>query len=212
MPTAAQRLLRNATDALCTAPVTASVPPSVNESVAVEWAELLLQRNGFCTLDGALLVLPTRTSRGVPGVTDFNKPSGWKRFYALEPFFAIALDTLGWPIGIREDGLARLNPETGSFEPLGASLVGFSERLHKGTVDIGQSIATRWKQSFAELGPSDRLVPRRPRAIGGTVAVSNLRKWPIAQVAETYGTLALQLRRMEDGTESSLSWAPGRPG
>lgn len=207
----AEILLSDATAALSDAPVTMSVPSSVNESAAIEWTELLALRNGFSAMGGALLVLPTKATGRVPAVGEFNRPRGWKRYYALEPFFAFALDGMGWPIGIREDGLARLNPELGTFEPLGASIAGFAQRLHKGTVDIGQTVVQRWAHSFGPLTPDTRLMPRRPIAVGGTRAVSNLRTWPTNAAAQTYGVLAHQLQAADEDDGFSLAWPPGRP-
>ncbi|MCO4746219.1 MAG: hypothetical protein KC912_15585 [Proteobacteria bacterium] len=211
MSKAAEILFPDASEAIVAGTAALSVPTSVNESAAIEWAELLGKRNGFTMYDGALLFLPSQPNADVPSVREVNAIGSWKRFYDLPPFFVIALDALGQPIGIREDGIAKLNAITGELEPLTLSLGAFALRVQAGKIDIGQSVASRWAESFGPLALTHRLVPKHPPHLGGTFAVSNLRKWPTKDVLETYGALAKQLRRLSPDSEASLAWPPGRP-
>jgi len=134
---------------------------------------LLAQWNGVFAYAGALVILPSGTSRACWTMEELNA-GAWRAAYpeATEAWF-FAVDAVGHPFGILDDAVVRLDPETGAVARLHEEWDGFlaaveaepnrTARLH---------LFEAWVSTGKTLGLRDRIVPDMPFCEGGGRAIS----------------------------------------
>jgi len=172
-----------------------------------ELDQLLRAKNGFLAFESALLVLPSRTVHGVPGLTEWNAPHGWRRHYDSVPndlvFFA--LDLFCGQFGVSSDGVLRLDLESGKTELVAADLQQWGARiLANYDFETGWSLAHDWQVRFGALPIGSRLLGRKPFVLGGAYEVENLVPLPLAEAAEKLGGLYRQIRDVPDGMQITV--------
>lgn len=167
--------------------------------------ELLSFKNGFVALEGALLVLAGTDGSdgsGLPGVREWNAPTGWRRHYPYidEPMLFFAMDLFAGQFGISERGVSRLEVETGDLVFHARSLEEWAEKMLRDyDFETGWSIARDWQAKNGALAISERLLPLTPFVLGGDYTVDNLVSVQLDQAMELLGGLSEQVRGVPDG-------------
>lgn len=168
---------------------------------------LLQAKNGFLAFESALLVLPTRATRGVPGLGDWNALDGWRRHYdgLSGDILFFALDLFCGQFGVSTEGVVRLDPEYGRVEIVARDVEEWASRvLADYDFETGWSLAHEWQARTGALTLGSRLLGRKPFVLGGEYEVANLVERDLADAAEKLGQLYGQIRDLPDGAEVTL--------
>lgn len=203
MASALDRLLEIAGEGLGTGPA-ASRSDFPGWPGMAELLDLLSRRNGFFAFEGALLVRPLETNRGVVGLVDWNAPVTWISEYKgmADDAFFFAEDVFGGQFCVRRDGIHSFEPEAGQFEPIASSLEGWAQAiLADYGVLTGASLAHEWQTTHGQLPAGARLLPKKPFIVGGEFAVDNLYKLDAVEGMRFRASLAVQVRDLPDGAQ-----------
>src|SRR5262249_41658860 len=151
--------------------------PGVPQRLLTELHRLLTKKNGFYAFESSLVVLPSSSESKIPGVAEWNNPSGWRRNYEgldrATLFFAE--DAFANQYGLSHTGVLKLDPETGKVTQQAGSLRAWGRRiLDDYDFETGWSVARHWQQRNGALEAGFRLLPKTPFVLGGDYVVDNL--------------------------------------
>jgi hypothetical protein len=173
-----------------------------------ELARLLALKNGFFAFVSGLHVFPS----SAPSLTiDLARMNGtevvWRSDYwhHCDGLFFFAADAFGGLFAIRDAAVVRFDPETGTDEPMAATLEAWAATiLADHEVEVGWPLAQVWQEQNGPLAEGSRLVPVIPFVLGGAFAVENLRSEHLIQSLRMRADIARQLRDLPDGTRVQL--------
>lgn len=177
--------------------------------VTPELGDLLSRRDGFVAFESALVVFPTRTGSGVPGIQEWNDPAGWRSRYrdVLAPeYCCFAHDLFGTQFAISPSEVIRLDPEVGHVERYASTLEEWAKRLLQNyREDTAWPLAHDWQLLNGVLPPGSRLLPRQPFVLGGEFEVDNLVAVECQQAMAFWGMLYEGIREVPEGQPVHLS-------
>lgn len=167
---------------------------------------LLKKHNGFFALENALWVFADESLLNLPGQ---NHPAiqEWSRMYPKTGgvSYAFAVDAIGYPFFTSNQGILRMDLETGKFVRVAMDLEGWAARILK---EYSRMTAWRlchdWQDIHGALPNGHRLFPKMPFVGGGKETVENMAAMPITDVIAFYADLATQIREMPEGGEIEI--------
>lgn len=169
---------------------------------------LLEMRNGFIAFESALVVFPTRKSKGVPGILEWNDLNGWRNVYqdVVSPEdLCFAHDLFGGQFVITKSGVIHMDPETGHVMPYADSIEGWAERLlDHYAEDTAWGLGHEWQMIHGSLPPHMRLLPKLPFVLGGEYEVENLIAVECHEAMNYWGQLYNAIKGVSDGEVVTL--------
>jgi hypothetical protein len=181
-------------------------PVTLARDRRVDLEALLHLRDGFRTLDGAILVRPSITVGQVRGIPDWNQLTLWRTpFSSASELLFFAEDILGRQFALYKDEVVVFEPETGKFDHFAFRLEVWAERLVDDPDAWGRQRVRDWQEDHPPLGHVDRLQPYRPR----TFADGEPEKWrviPDLELMKLYARLHREKAKAEDPAAIDLSW------
>ncbi len=167
---------------------------------------LLKQRNGFFALENALWVFADDSLLNLPG---HNHPTiaQWSRQYPKTGgvSHAFAVDAIGYPFFISNQGILRMDLETGKFVRVAHDLEGWAARILKEYSRMtGWRLCHDWQDVHGALPVGHRLFPKMPFVGGGQETVENMAAMALTDMISFYADLAEQIRAMPEGGELEI--------
>ncbi|MFC7291733.1 hypothetical protein [Hirschia litorea] len=167
---------------------------------------LLATHNGFFSLENALWVFSDESLVNIPG---HNHPEiqNWSRKYPKTGgvSHAFAVDAIGYPFFTSNQGILRMDLETGKFVRVAMDLEGWAARILK---EYSRLTAWRlchdWQDVHGPLPDGHRLFPKMPFVGGGEETVENMAAAPLVELISFYQELAQQIRDMPEGGEIEI--------
>jgi hypothetical protein len=136
-------------------------PVVLSRERLLELEALLHLRDGFVTLDGALIVRPSVTVAAVRGIEDWNQLTLWRRPYARATSLLFFAETvMGRQFALHKDEVVAFDPVTGLSEHVGFGLDRWAEQLLDDPSALGADALAAWVAEHGTLLPSQRLQPR----------------------------------------------------
>lgn len=183
------------------------VPGFLTTEMGAELMGLLWKKNGFYAFESALLVRPFSSNKPPLGILQWNEPLLWKREYKSDLSGAVFFgeDVFGIQLCLRENAIARFNPETAEFKTIASDLEGWARWLleeHKNRT--GWPLAHFWQLRHGPLKPGIRLPPKVPFVLGGNFTLDNLDEFNEVDGLRYEATLANHLLEYPDGTTVKL--------
>jgi hypothetical protein len=175
--------------------------------LASELLELLHARHGFYAFGPALHVLPCASTDLSWGIADWNMPGLWKHAYHsfVDPGLCFAEDVFGNQFSIKDGTVYRFLVETGTLEPVAASLEKWAALiLADDRRWTGWPFARRWAQRHGPLPLHKRLHPAVPFVCGGSYEADNLRPIDAAEMMASWGSFACRIRDLPDGAKITI--------
>ena len=175
----------------------------LKQSLVDELWSLLKAKNGFFAFESALLLLPSASAGGVPGLREWNDLSGWLRAYDRidEPPLFFAQDAFAGQFGLIGGSVIRLDPETGATTSYGTALDAWADAILKNfDYETGWSAARDWQLKHGPLRAGDRLLPKQPFILGGAYSSENLTAVNARVAMPMLASLYRQIRDAPDGT------------
>jgi hypothetical protein len=180
--------------------------------IGKELEAVLSEHNGFFGFDAAWLVRPLVQESPPLGILQWNQPALWKEAFesprvADACFFAE--DVFGCQFCLSNQSVYSFNPETAEFERLASSVKNWMARILADPEGLtGWPVARDWARTKGDLERGFRLVPKVPFVLGGSYELSNLYPSRDVDAMRFRGTLASQLRGVEDGANVILRRRP----
>jgi hypothetical protein len=179
----------------------------IPERTINELLNLLREKNGFLAFESALLIMPSIKQHCLPGISDWNAPEGWRRYYEhidrVTLFFA--QDIFAGQFGITSDGIIRLDPETGEVSEHSNSLEDWASKiLSNYDYETGWSVGKKWQGINGSLSYEYRLLGKVPFVLGGDYKAENLVKINIVEAMEKLGRLNQQIKGIPDGEKITI--------
>lgn len=171
--TALESLLQQSGHAMVTS------PPELYPGTPFKRAlhELLLIKNGFTAINGALRVFPS-TSSAEPhapyDVSFWNNPSTWAGQAGMTQAFFFAETILGIQYGFKQDGIVRFDPETKSTQSVGCGLEQWAGQMLANNLDISRAQAAINDLSSTPA-PREQILLVTPLCLGGLIEKENMR-------------------------------------
>ena len=175
--------------------------------IGAQLAELLIKRNGFYALDGALHVFHSGCPMSQPDIEKWNLGDSWKACYegAADGYLFFAEDILGEQFALGKDRVHRFDPETAGVEEVAENLEGWASRiLERYEYETGYPLARDWKEENGVLPPGERLLPKIPFILGGAYHLSNLYALDAVKGMKFRGDMWRQLRDLPPCTKVTL--------
>ncbi len=168
--------------------------------------KLLTMHNGFFALENALWVFSDESLLNLPG---HNHPEiqKWARSYPKTGgvVHAFAVDAIGYPFFTSNQGILRMDLETGKFVRVAMDLEGWAARILKEYSRLtGWRLCHDWQDANGPLPVGYRLFPKMPFVGGGKETVENMAAAPMIEVISFYQDLAAQIRDMPDGGQIEI--------
>jgi hypothetical protein len=175
----------------------------------VELANALRERNGFFVFNAGVQVFRAGAEGLGHDIEHWNEPGTWKATYGgmADDLFCFGQDLFGAQFAI-VDGVqvVVMDPETGEREVVGESLEDWAVWLCREPELHGHAeTAFNWQEKFGPLEITERLVHRRPLALGGTHGVDNVLISDGIRLLRALGPLAVTLRDVPPGTPIDFS-------
>ena len=162
---------------------------------------LLSTRNGFYALENALWVFASASTESTPG-HDHPEIASWARQYPKTGGVgqAFAVDALGYPFFMSNQGVLRMDLETGNFVRAANDLESWAANLLVNYDQMtGWRVCHDWQDANGQLSPGHRLFPKTPFVGGGKEEVGNLASAPLTELVGFYAELADQIHNMPEG-------------
>ncbi len=167
---------------------------------------LLTTRNGYYAFDKALWVFASHSAAHEPGL-DHPEIANWARKYPKTKgvSHAFAVDIFGYPYCVSDQGVLKLDLETGRFMRIGEDIEGWAKRVLDHFEQLtGWSCLKEWERENGALPVGYRLLPRLPFIGGGARSSDNLIAVPLTELIGFYAELAAQVRNLPDGAEIEI--------
>ncbi len=140
-------------------------PVTLKRELVLELEALLHLRDGFVTLDGALVVRPTVTVASVHGVEDWNQLTLWRTPYArATELLFFAEDRFGGQFALYRDEIVHFDPLAGTWEHVAFGLERFAAHVLDEPTVVHHERVAAWQAEHGPLGVSQRLQPETPDA------------------------------------------------
>ena len=170
-------------------------------------SDLLIKRNGFYALEGALHVFHSGCQTTQPSIEEWNLDDSWKASYegSAEGYVFFAEDIFGEQFALGKDRVYRFDPETAGLEEVAENLEAWASRiLERYEHETGYPLARDWNQQNGALLPGHRLLPKIPFILGGAYDLSNLYALDAIKGMKFRGDMWQQLRDLPPGTRVNL--------
>lgn len=170
----------------------------------VELSNALGERNGFFVFNAGVQVFRAGPDGLGHDLEQWNDPTTWKDAYGglADDVFCFGQDLFGAQFGI-VDGqqVVVMDPETAERQVVGESLEEWAAWLYQEPERHGHAeTAYTWQEKFGALDVTERLVHRRPLALGGDHGVDNVLISDGIRLLRALGPLAVTLRDVPPGT------------
>ena len=166
---------------------------------------MLAQANGAACCGGAFVLLPSGGDAVFWTMEEVNA-GAWKAAYVPEVreawFFAV--DVLGHPFGILGEDIVRLDPETGTLEPVAKRLGEFLDAVRADPDEFGEALLRRWESSGTTLAPRERLVPAIPFMMAGAPPRTRFVAVDLMDALDYHADLHARMKDVPDGTPMVL--------
>jgi hypothetical protein len=172
-----------------------------------ELLALLKRRDGFYAFESALHVFPLRTTADSYGLIDWNAADLWRGEYATmaDGYLFFAEDLFGEQFALKDDAVWRFNPETGTADNIADTVADWARRiLDDYDAETGHPLAHQWQTQHGQLGPRQRLMPRKPFVAGGEFTTENLVLVESAASLRLRASIAQAIKDLPDGTPISI--------
>jgi hypothetical protein len=209
MGTKLEKLLSIASD-----PLIARQPRDIDREVMMSYGplgeqllSLLAEKNGFYAFEGALHVFPASDESIPQNLLDWNQDRSWRSHYGglTDGALFFGEDLFGGQFAIKDDGIQRFDPETGSFELMVSEFDEWAERiLVDYEVETGYPLAHAWQQEHGRLPEGKRLVPTTPFVLGGDFELENLNVLDAGEGMKLRASVARQIADLPDGTKVQI--------
>lgn len=157
--------------------------------------------NGFIAFESALIGFPIGTGSIVDAL-NFNQGK-WKNNYNknVQNTFFFATDAFGFPYGVLDGSIVKLNSESGVLERHSENLDKWAEKIIEDyDYETGWSLCRDWQlHKNKRLAVNERLIPKKPFSMGGEFEITNLISMNILEVMENYSKLYLQVKDAKKG-------------
>ena len=167
--------------------------------------EMLLGRNGYYALEGALLVRSLGTSGGAEfSITEWNTEDLWRQEYGklTGDLCFFAEDLFGGQFAVDETKVVTFDPETGDVTGLAEDIYGWAGAIVADyRVLTAHPLARAWQEVHGPIPPGHRLMPVQPFSLGGEYHIDNLVARESAQSMRFRGSLARQMQGVPSGTD-----------
>jgi hypothetical protein len=142
------------------------VPITADRERVLELEALLHLRDGFKTLDGALIVRPSCTVASIRGCDDWNALTLWRGPWRhANKLYFFAEDVHGRQFGIHRRDIVTLDPATGAVEPWADDIEGWAAKAIEQADRLGAARVRAWEAVHGPLAAHQRLQPRDPSAL-----------------------------------------------
>ncbi|WP_222850170.1 SMI1/KNR4 family protein [Allosaccharopolyspora coralli] len=186
-----------------------SVDLGATAGILGELGGLLSAVNGFSACNAGIQVFRAGTPGLGPELSQWNHPEMWKNTYGgiADGLFCFGQDLFGVQFAVQDrTTVVAFDSETGRITPLGTTLEAWAAWLLD-DVDVHgcRAYATAWQDQCGPLGHSQRLVPWRLFALGGTYDFDNVTAKDAARCMRIRGPLARQIHELPQGTTITLA-------
>lgn len=142
------------------------VPITAERGRVLELESLLHLRDGFRTLDGALIVRPSCTVASVRGADEWNALTLWRGPYRhTSKLYFFAEDVHGRQFALHRAEIVTLDPASGAIDPWANDLEGWAARALGESERLGSTRVRLWQAEHGPLGIHQRLQPKDPAAL-----------------------------------------------
>jgi hypothetical protein len=203
--TALERLLSISSESLAPAP---EAPARILEPYPLgpELFHMLERKNGFYVFESALHVFPLTSAVGM-SLEEWNSDSLWRNGYKdlAKDFLFFAEDAFQDQFCLSADGVLRFYAETGEHVFMADSIQSWAEQILRDyECETAWPLARKWQVENGSLPAGKRLMPTKPFFLGGEYSTENLWAGDSVEGMRFKADLALQTRRLPDGTAVKL--------
>jgi hypothetical protein len=205
------QLLSISSESLASKP---SVFPEFLQAYALgsELFHMLELKNGFYAFEFALHVFPL-TSDPATGLEGWNAGSLWRNEYSdlAEGLLFFAEDILQdqFCLSHKQSGVLRFHAETGQTTAMAESVENWAELIMSNyRIETGWPFVHEWQKKNGPLPLGKRLMPKTPFFLGGEYKIDNLWAGDPLEGMRLKADLAMQTRRLPEGTKVRLHVAP----
>jgi hypothetical protein len=182
--------------------------PKILESYPAgpELFHMLECKNGFYAFESALHVFPLTSAVGM-SLEEWNADSLWRSGYQdlAEGLLFFAEDIFQNQFSLSASGVLRFFSETGATAAMSDSIEGWAENIlgdHKSTT--AWPLASKGQAENGPLPTAKRLMPKIPFFLGGEYSIENLWAGDPIEGMRFKADLALQTRKLPDGSAVKL--------
>jgi hypothetical protein len=173
--------------------------------------KMLRAKNGFYAFESALHVFPLGSAPGVMDLETWNSSTLWRHSFGdmVEGFFFFAEDAFGVQFGIKENKVCTFDPDSGLAKGIGESIEDWAKLvLEDYPLLTGYPLAHEWQAIHGLLPAGKRLYPKTPFVFGGEFKVENLYAGEPVERMNFYGSVAMQMKGLPDGSKVRLKVVP----
>jgi hypothetical protein len=178
--------------------------------------EMLLSRNGYYALEGALLVRPLGRSHGAEfSIAEWNAEELWRREYGglAGDLVFFAEDLFGGQFAVDGTQIVTFDPETGHTDAIADDIYEWAGAIVENYLELtAYPLARAWQEAHGPIPPGHRLMPVQPFSLGGEYHIDNLVARESAQSMRFRGSLARQMQGVRSGTDVRIRIDRGEGG
>jgi hypothetical protein len=163
-------------------------------------------KNGFYAFESALHVFPLTSSVGM-SLEEWNADSLWRSGYQdmAEGLLFFAEDIFQNQFCLSAVGVLHFFAETGATAVMSHSIDGWAENvLADYESNTSWPLASKWQAENGPLPAGRRLMPKIPFFLGGEYSIENLWAGDPVKGMRFKADLALQTRKLPDGSAVKL--------
>jgi len=170
-----------------------------SSDLARELENVLIQKNGFFLLEGAIHVYSDQQMINVNSVYFKDKYDD-----LLNGVIFFAQDIFAVQFCIKDNQVFSFNPETGFFDFIAKDFKGWVELLFVDPTISGVNIARKWSDVEKGLEFDERLVPIQLFMFGGEYKINNLKPHSLKNAIEIYHGNWYAVKDIPDGKEIKI--------